>query len=191
MVNKVLVLDTSGSMWLYWTHLSDIVKNMYLPWMMGSSDNVAFVSFNQQVYIRSKYTRDLASLQTIVDGLSPSGGTAVNDAMLVALVFEYPCPDEIHVWSDYSENSSCSDDNNYKEKANELDIDIILNQPEDWMISTTYQRYGPTILYPLLPKAETFIKAETVLAKAKDIAKVVKRARVIEKPEDLMRIKRE
>ncbi|NVM56271.1 MAG: VWA domain-containing protein [Candidatus Helarchaeota archaeon] len=190
MVNKVLLLDTSGSMWLYWTNLSFIVKNMYLPMMVGSSDNVAIVSFNEQVFIKSKYTRDLASLQTIVDGLSPWGGTAFNDAMLVALVFENPCPDEIHVWSDYGDNSSCSDGKNYKEKVDEMDVDLILNQPEEWMKSTSVQNYGPITLYPLLPAAERFVAVESALVKAKEIAKRVKKAKVIEKPEDLLKLRR-
>lgn len=185
MAKYVVLVDTSGSMRCYLERLKDVLKEYWLDWLIGSSpkNDVALVSFSNDVSILSHYTQDIGSLRTLVDGLTSGGLTAFNDAILVGLVFENPKPDALYVWSD--EHDTCSDasETNWSDLSTTLGIDVNLCPPYDWM-------RDPNCWHMAVVITPRLVTASMALAKAKGIAERVKRVKVIEKPQDFLKLKR-
>jgi VWFA-related protein len=79
----VVAIDISGSMEPVMPQLKESLKRF-----VGSfraNDRVTLVAFNHQVYVLQRRTADRAALAASIDQFSPSGGTALYDAVLTSL----------------------------------------------------------------------------------------------------------
>lgn len=184
MAKYAVLVDTSGSMRCYLETLKDVLRSYWLDWLMGSppANDVALISFNNDVSILSHYTQDVDNLKTLVDGLVSSGQTAFNDAILVGLVFEHPRADALFVWSDQHDTCSDASETIWADLSNALGVDVNLCPPYDWMRDPVCWYFVPVII----PRVVTI---QMAMVKAKEIATRVKTAKVIEKPERFLKLK--
>ena len=104
----------------------------------------------------------------------------MHDAIHVAIAFEGPtscvhdCPDKLIVFSDAGDNSSCTSEDNWIEKVEELGIDVCFYPLEPFYDSII----GPYVsLFTRTP-----IKVDEALANLREITKRTKRAKIIDKP---------
>jgi Ca-activated chloride channel homolog len=79
----VVAIDISGSMAPVSGQLRQALKTFLSAFK--PSDRVTLVAFNHQVYVLLRQATDRAALAATVDGLVPSGGTALYDATLASL----------------------------------------------------------------------------------------------------------
>lgn len=183
MERYVLVVDTSGSMRCHEIALKNYLKvliDAFTMWGNGP-DEVALVSFSNDVYIQSHYTKNAAELKNKVDELVFGGLTAFDDAILVGLTFENPPPDYIHVFSDDGENNSDAEEEHWSSVASHMGLHVDQHPPSD----DTYKgdcRYAPYFT----PNPITLPMA---MANVRAVAKRVKMVRVITGPEDLLKFK--
>ena len=188
----VLVVDTSGSMYCYMTELKKYLKTFIdgLTAMGQSSQNqIALVSFANNVDILHHYTHNPAPLKALVDGLTAGGMTAMEDGILVGLVCEYERPDELFVFSDDGENSSNAKEADWNEIANRYkaanpSFSVNLVTPSEGTYQADCFRFAR--FFTAKP-----ISIKMAVTSANAIAKRVKTARVISTAEDLLRLKPE
>jgi hypothetical protein len=183
----VLLVDCSGSMLCKLNKMKEFLAEFWLPWRMGSpvKNQVALISFGNDVVVNSRYTSDLASLQTMVKNLTTgcAGGslTSLYDAIIVASVFESPKPDGIYVWSDLQDTCSDAKEADYVNLANSVGVSYNLCPPYEWMQDPNCPYFSIIVTFPYRPIAYAHsVKIATALAGK------LKMAKVIEKPEHLL-----
>ena len=186
MEKSVLVVDTSGSMKCHEIALKNYLKlliDAFTHFGRGP-DEVALVSFSNDVSIESKYGSGedhVAELKNLVDALHFGGLTSFNDGILVGLTFENPKPDYVHVFSDSGDNCSDATEDHWSSVASHMGILVHQHPPSDdtYRGDCRYARYFTT----------TPITLQMAKANVLAVAKRVKMAKVITGPEDLMKFK--
>jgi hypothetical protein len=182
MENYVFVVDTSGSMRCHEKRLKEYVKAALDATMWGlGSEQIALVSFNRIVSIQSNYTADVTHLKNLIDGLSFGGGTAMHDAILTSLVFEYEKPDVVIVFSDTADYDSQITEDVWSDLMESLSMDPpIIVLPTDDTYGGDCPFYQYYTLHPMTPIM--------ILANAK---KIVKRtnAKLIQNTQEFIKIK--
>ena len=183
MERYVLVVDTSGSMKCHETALKNYLKALidaFTMWGQGP-DEVALVSFNNDVRIESHYDDDNDKLKNLVDALHFGGLTSLNDGILVGLTFENPKPDYLHVFSDDGDNHSDATEQHWSNVASHMNLYVDQHPPSE----NTYKgdcRYAG--YYTTTP-----ITLQMAMANVRAVAKRVKMVRVITSPEHLLKFK--
>jgi hypothetical protein len=180
MAKYVVIMDTSGSMYCCKTNLKTYV-NAIIDGLIFTGNEIALMSFGNDVHILSYYTNNAGNLNTLVDGLVFTGMTAFNDAILTGLVFENPRPDALLVFSDHGENASDASETDWSNLSATLGIDVILVPPSD--STYTCSCFGLVRFFTKKP-----ITMKMAQANANAIAKKVKRAKVIVEPEDFLKL---
>lgn len=183
MERYVFVVDTSGSMKCHETALKNYLKALIDAFTMWGSgpDEVALVSFSNDVRIESHYDDDNIELKNLVDALHFGGLTSLNDGILVGLTFENPKPDYVHVFSDDGDNRSDAKEEHWSSVASHMNLYVDQHPPSEntYMGDCRYARYYTT--NPItLPMAMANVRA---------VAKRVKMVRVITGPDDLLNFK--
>lgn len=187
MAKYVLIVDVSGSMRCKLKNLKEMLADDWVPWRIGSPANneVALISFCNDVCINSYYSNDVKDLQNRVMNLSLNScggsGTALYDAIIVGLTFESPKPDAIYVWSDLQDNDSHASEMDYINLANSIGITINLCPAYEWMQDPHCPYITPLVNYPFKP-----IQFSTSVAIAKRFASKLNNSRVIENPTQLI-----
>ncbi len=183
----ILLVDISGSMRCKLKKLKDMLADDWIPWRMGSpiTNEVALISFSNDVCVNSHYTTDLASLQNMVRNLTLGGcggyQTSLYDAIIVATVVESPKPNEIYIWSDLQDTNSDASQSAYVNLANSVGVTYNLCVPYEWMEDPNCYRVGILAPYPFKPVR--FVQSAKF---AKSLAQKMKMAKVIEKPEQFI-----
>jgi hypothetical protein len=174
----VVIVDTSGSMYCCKTNLKPYV-NAVVDGLILTGNEIALMSFSNDVHILSHYTNNAVHLNALVDGLFFSGLTAYNDAILTGLVFENPRPKALLVFSDHGENASDASEADWSNLSATLGIDVTLIPPSDSTYTCTC--FGLVRFFTKKP-----ITIKMAQSNANAIAKRVKRAKVIVDPEDFL-----
>lgn len=184
MARYMVLVDTSGSMRCKLKRLKSFLKDYWLDWLIGYPpvNDVALISFSNDVNILSHYTRDIECLKTLIDGLVSGGLTAFHDAVLTGLVFEHPRADALFVWSDQHDTCSDASEATWSGLSNTLGIDVNLCLPYDWLEDPECSRIATLVITRV-------VTPKMALTKAESIARRVKTARVIQKPEDFLKLK--
>jgi hypothetical protein len=190
MSRYVVLVDISGSMRCKIAKLKDFLKDYWLPWLMGSPpvNEVALISFSNDVCVESHYTTNLGDLQTLVDGFVTSGCdgpmTSLYDAIIAGLVFEEPKPYELFVWSDMGDTISDASATDWQNLANSLSIPVNLCPPYDWLEDPNCPLMAVLVTPPI--KIIPFAKSLSI---AKEITSKVERVKVFESPEKFLELK--
>ena len=166
----------------YLENLKEVLKDYWLDWLMGSSsaNEIALIAVNNKVNILSYYSQNISDLKAKVDTLVSGGLTAINDAILVGLVFENPKPDEIYVWSDLHDTCSDAPEATWTNLSSSLGVNINLTPPYDWM-------RDPTCWHMVAIATPRIVTAQMALAKIKAISSRVPTVKAIEKPADFIK----
>ena len=193
MGNYILVIDCSGSMRNALPEIKNDAANEWLPWRLTQDgpNKVGLVAFGTDVCIKSYYSDDLQSLQNMVNSLTSSccggGMTSLWDAMIVALLYEDPKPDEITLWTDMGDNKSSATQSEHTSLANRLNIPMDFHEiPEHWWdddMNTWSNAY-------ILLGSEMIMKRAEYVKSLASIEEAVKSARVIRNPSLLMRARK-
>ena len=153
------------------------------------TNEVALISFSNDVCVQSHYTTDLSCLQTLIDGLVVNGCdgpmTALYDAIIVGLVFESPKPDELFVWSDLGDTNSDASESDWQALANSLGITVNLCPPYDWLQDPNCQYYAVLVTpkITLIPYAKSLELANKISAK-------VEKLNIVKTPEDFLKLRK-
>ncbi len=180
MSRYVVIVDTSGSMHGCQNNLKPYV-NAIIDGLIITGNEVALMSFSNDVHIRSHYTTIASDLNNMVNGLSFSGLTAFNDAIITGLVFENPRPDALLVFTDGGDNASDASKTDLTDLSNSLNINVHLVPPSDDTYTCSGFKLAPLFTTNVIPMK----KAQ---ANAHAIAERVKRAKVILEPEDILQL---
>ena len=180
MARYVVIVDTSGSMYCCKTNLTTYV-NAIIDGLIFTGNEIALMSFSNDVHILSYYTNNSGNLNTLVNGLVFTGMTALNDAILTGLVFENPRPDGLLVFSDHGDNASDAKEADWANLAATLGINVTLVPPSNSTYTCTC--FGLVRFFTKKP-----ITMKMAQANANAIAKRVKSAKVIVDPEDFMKL---
>lgn len=187
----VVLVDVSNSMRCKLENMKKWLKEYWLPYIMGSppTNEVALISFSNDVCVQSHYTTDLSCLQALVDGLVVSGCdgpmTSLYDAIIVGLVFESPIPDELYVWSDLGDTNSDASETDWQDLANSLGITVNLCPPYEWLQDPNCVHYAVIAI----PKIKLIPYAKS-LDIATKFSKKVEKLNIIKTPEDIVKLKK-
>jgi hypothetical protein len=153
--------------------------NAIIDGLILTGNEIALMSFSYDVHILSYYTDNAVDLNALVNGLTFSGMTALNDAILTGLVFENPRPNGLLVFSDQGENASDARETDWSNLAATLGINVTLVPPSDSTYTSTC--YGLARFFTKKP-----ITMKMAQVNAHEIAKRVKMAKVIVDPKDFL-----
>jgi len=181
MARYVVLVDISGSMTCKLKILKEFLQNYWLPWLMGTppTNEVALISFSNDVCVLSRYTTDIVALKNLISGLATSGCggpmTSLYDAIIVGLVFENPKPHGLYVWSDLGDTQSDASASDWQGLANSLAIPVNLCPPYPWMEDPNCRQMAVIVTPPIkvIPYAQSLQLATKITAKL-ELARVIK-----------------
>ena len=135
------------------------------------------------MHIGSYFSKDPVALDNAVQNIPLGGCTGLHDAIHVAIAFEgsaclRDCPHKLIVFSDGGDNSSCTSDDNWEKKVDELGIDVFFYPLEAF----DDPRIRPYVgLFTKTP-----IKVDEAIANLREITKRAKRVKIINKPVEFL-----
>jgi hypothetical protein len=104
-MHSFVILDQSGSMFRSWRHARIMAQALMST--ASPANPIAFLSFNNRVYLQNYYETNATPLLNKLRTLgTPSGLSEVCDSLLVALTVDAVKPDRVYIISDMGENAS-------------------------------------------------------------------------------------